>query len=88
MPLADLVDMAVDHGFAVVGVHEATLDEWDEFESGFSAGCATWLAEHGADHPDAAEVPARAAGQRAATSVATGGPWDWPTSSCSLSEAG
>lgn len=63
--LAELVDLAVEHGFAVVGVQEATLDEWDEFESGFNAGHATWLAQHDADHPDAAEVRDRAARQRA-----------------------
>jgi cyclopropane fatty-acyl-phospholipid synthase-like methyltransferase len=63
--LADLVDLAVGSGFAAVGVHEATLEEWDEFESGFTAGYATWLAEHDPNHPDAAEVRERAARQRA-----------------------
>ncbi len=62
--LAELVDLALGCGFAVVGVQEATLDEWDEFESGFTAGYATWLATHPTDHPDAAEVRDRAAGQR------------------------
>ena len=63
--LADLVDRAVGRGFAAVGVHEATLEEWDEFESGFTAGYATWLAEHDPDDPDAAEIRDRAARQRA-----------------------
>lgn len=64
--LAALVDLAERHGFAVQAVHEASLDEWDEFESGFAAGWVRWLAEHGPDDPDAAEVRARAARQHAA----------------------
>jgi len=64
--LAGLVDLAVAHGFMPVAVHEANIDEWDEFESGYSACFASWLAEHGANHADAAEVRARAARQRAA----------------------
>jgi hypothetical protein len=62
--LPDLVDLAVAHGFAVAGVQEATLDEWDEFESGFTAGYATWLATHEPDHPGAAEARDRAGRQR------------------------
>ena len=62
--LPDLVDLAVEHGFAAVAVQEASLDEWDAFESGFTARFATWLARHGSDHPDAAEVRARAQAQR------------------------
>ena len=63
--MAELVELAVGVGYLPVAVHEASLDEWDEFESGFSACYATWFAEHGADHPDADEVRARAARQRA-----------------------
>ena len=63
--MAELVELAVGVGFLPAAVHEASLDEWDEFESGFGAGYATWLAEHGSDHPDADEVRARAARQRA-----------------------
>ena len=62
--LGDLVDLAVAHDLVPVAVQEASLDEWDEFESGYSACYATWLAEHGPDHPDAGEVRARAARQR------------------------
>jgi hypothetical protein len=62
--LAELVELAVEHGFAPVAVHEANLDEWDAFESGFTAGYATWLATHDHDHPDAAEVRDRARSQR------------------------
>jgi predicted O-methyltransferase YrrM len=64
VPLADLVDLAVEHGFAAVVVQEASLAEWDDFESGFNACYANWLAEHGPEHPDAAEVVARAKKQR------------------------
>ena len=41
-------------------VHEATLNEWDVFESGFSARYARWLKDHSPDHPDAPEIRARA----------------------------
>jgi SAM-dependent methyltransferase len=64
--LAELVELAVGHGFMPVAVHEADLDEWDEFESGYSACYAHWLAEHGLEHPDAAEVQQKAARQRKA----------------------
>ncbi len=62
--LAELADLAVQHGFAPVAVGEAGLEEWDEFESGFAAGYATWLATHDPDHPDAPEVRERARRQR------------------------
>ncbi len=42
-----------------------SIDEWDEFESGYGACYASWLVEHGSEHPDAAEVRARAGRQRA-----------------------
>jgi SAM-dependent methyltransferase len=64
--LGALVALAETHGFAVLAVHEADLDEWDAFESGFTAGPARWLAEHDADHPDAEDVRGRAARQHAA----------------------
>lgn len=63
--LADLTELTVEHGFAPVAIEEASLDEWDEFESGFGAGYAHWLVTHDADDPDAAEVHRRAADQRA-----------------------
>jgi hypothetical protein len=65
VPLAELIELAVVHGFMPVAVHEASIDEWDEFESGFSACYARWLVEHGPDHPAAVEVRTRAARQRA-----------------------
>jgi SAM-dependent methyltransferase len=62
--MAELTEIVSGRGFALAGTREATQDEWDEFESGFTAGHATWLAQHDADHPDAAEVRDRAARQR------------------------
>ena len=64
--LGRLVELAEGHGFALAAAHEASLDEWDAFESGFTAGYAEWLARHGPDHPDAAEVRGLAERQHAA----------------------
>lgn len=64
--LATLAELAATHGFAVRAVHEASLDEWDEFESGFAAGYARWLVDHPADHPDAEHVRELASRQRTA----------------------
>jgi hypothetical protein len=64
--LGDVADLAVAAGFAPLAVHEASLDEWDVFESGYAAGYARWLAEHPADHPETDEVRALAERQRAA----------------------
>ena len=58
-----LVELAEANAFAVVAVHEADLDEWDAFESGFTAGYARWLTEHDPDDSDADEVRALAARQ-------------------------
>jgi hypothetical protein len=63
--LPELVDIAVTHGFMPVSVHEASIDEWDEFESGFGARYARWLTDNSPEHADAAEVRSRAARQRA-----------------------
>jgi len=62
--VADLVDLTVATGFVPVAVHEASLDEWDDFESKFSAAYTAWLVEHGPDGADADEVRARAQRQR------------------------
>ena len=64
--LPELLDVARDSGFAVIQVHQATLDEWDAFESGYTARYARWLASHPADHPDASTVRARMEAQRKA----------------------
>jgi SAM-dependent methyltransferase len=65
VPLDNLRALAEDAGFSVDAADEATLDEWDVFESGFTARCDTWLAAHPHDHPDADEVRQRGADQRA-----------------------
>ncbi|MET0838643.1 MAG: hypothetical protein ABWY19_07680, partial [Marmoricola sp.] len=64
VPLPRLVELVTEHGFAPVVVQEANLDEWDLFESGYTARYARWLATHEPDHPDAAEVRERARAQR------------------------
>jgi hypothetical protein len=61
--LAELVDIAVASGFQPIHVSQATTDEWDEFEAGFTARLSHWLMEN-PDHPDADDVRARAAAQR------------------------
>ena len=66
VPLGRFVELAESHHFAVMAAHEASLDEWDVFESGFTAGYARWLAEHERDDPAAEEVRQMAARQHAA----------------------
>jgi hypothetical protein len=41
-------------------IASATLDEWDEFESGHGRGCERWLTSHDASHPDYQQVLDRA----------------------------
>jgi hypothetical protein len=62
--LPDLLDIARDSGFAVMQVHQATLDEWDAFESGYTARYARWLAGNPPDHPDMASVREKVESQR------------------------
>ena len=50
--LPDLIELAGASGFSVVQVHEANQDEWDQFESGYTARFAEWLAKHPKSHPD------------------------------------
>ena len=52
--LAGLVDLAISAGFRPEWIETASLDEWDEFESGVGADAEEWLASH-PDHPRAAE---------------------------------
>jgi SAM-dependent methyltransferase len=61
--LPELLDIARACGFAVMQVHQASLDEWDAFESGFTARYARWLATHPENHPDAQSVRDLAAKQ-------------------------
>jgi SAM-dependent methyltransferase len=64
--LPELVEVAVDCGFAPMAIHEADADEWDSFESGYTACYGRWLAEHDPQDPDAEEVRQRAKRQREA----------------------
>ncbi len=64
--LPRLLELTVEYGFAPIQVHEATQDEWDVFESGYSARYAHWLAAHEYGHHDAARVRELAARQRTA----------------------
>jgi cyclopropane fatty-acyl-phospholipid synthase-like methyltransferase len=66
VPIGRLVELAKSQGFAVLAAHEASLDEWDVFESGYAAGYGRWLAEHQPDDTDAEEVRRLAARQHAA----------------------
>jgi SAM-dependent methyltransferase len=63
--LADVVDAALDAGFRVLAVGEASQQEWDAFESGYSAGYERWLLDNPED-PDADDIRARAAQHRRA----------------------
>jgi hypothetical protein len=56
--LASLVDLAVAAGFRPAWIETATLEEWEDFESGYQCDEEEWLATHG-DHPKAAEVRAQ-----------------------------
>ncbi len=64
--LGHVVDLAVAAGFAPMAAHQAGLDEWDVFESGYAAAYTRWLADHDPDDPDADEVRRLAERQRAA----------------------
>lgn len=64
--LPELLEIAAGHGFAPLQVGQADLDEWDVFESGYTAPHARWLAAHAPDDPDAEEVRQKAADQRSA----------------------
>jgi cyclopropane fatty-acyl-phospholipid synthase-like methyltransferase len=53
--LPGLVDQAISAGFRPEWIEAATLEEWDDFESGVGAVVEEWLAGH-PDHPRAAEI--------------------------------
>ncbi len=57
--LAGLVGLAVSAGFRPEWVETASLEEWDDFESGVAADVEEWLAGH-PDHPLAAETRKKA----------------------------
>jgi len=56
--LASLVDLAVSAGFRPAWIETATVEEWEDFESGYQCDEEEWLAAHG-DHPRAAELRER-----------------------------
>jgi SAM-dependent methyltransferase len=53
--LAGLVEHAVAAGFRPEWIETASLEEWDDFESGVGADVEEWLTGH-PGHPEAAEV--------------------------------
>ena len=56
--LASLVDLAVGAGFRPAWIETATLEEWEDFESGYQCDEEEWLAAH-PGHPEAAELRER-----------------------------
>lgn len=57
--LAALTDLAISAGFRPEWIETASLEEWDDFESGLMAYTEEWLADH-PDHPRAAETRKKA----------------------------
>ena len=57
--LPGLVDLAIEAGFRPEWIEAASREEWDDFESGVAADVEEWLAGH-PDHPQAAEIRAKA----------------------------
>jgi SAM-dependent methyltransferase len=57
--LAGLTDLAISAGFRPEWIETASLEEWDDFESGVAADVEEWLAGH-PGHPQAAETRKRA----------------------------
>ncbi|MER7894721.1 methyltransferase [Streptomyces sp. NPDC096046] len=62
--LATLTGLAIDAGFRPEWTETASLDEWEEFESGYLADTEVWLAEH-PGHPLAARTRERVDRHRA-----------------------
>ena len=56
--LASLVDLAVGAGFRPAWIETATLEEWEDFESGYQCDEEEWLAAN-PGHPRAAEISER-----------------------------
>ena len=57
--IRDLVDLALSHGFRLRALSQASLEEWDDFESRHAQGWEDWLLEN-PDSPDAGEIRSRA----------------------------
>ncbi|MBB5889207.1 SAM-dependent methyltransferase [Kutzneria kofuensis] len=58
--VADLVDLALGHGYRLLWLSQASQDEWDEFESAHALARELWLL----DHPEDTAVRERADQQR------------------------
>jgi cyclopropane fatty-acyl-phospholipid synthase-like methyltransferase len=56
--LPGLADLAVAAGFRPAWIETATLEEWEDFESGYQCDEEEWLAAH-SDHPQAAGLRAK-----------------------------
>jgi SAM-dependent methyltransferase len=56
--LASLADLAVAAGFRPAWIETATVEEWEDFESGYQCDEEEWLAAH-PGHPRAAEIRER-----------------------------
>jgi SAM-dependent methyltransferase len=56
--LASLADLAVAAGFRPAWIETATVEEWEDFESGYQCDEEEWLAVH-PGHPRAAEIRER-----------------------------
>jgi len=56
---ADLVDLAIAHGYRLLTAEQASLDEWDEFENGHGLAWERWLRAN-PDSPHAEEIRAKA----------------------------
>ncbi|KOV84333.1 cyclopropane-fatty-acyl-phospholipid synthase family protein [Nocardia sp. NRRL S-836] len=61
--LAGLVDLALEHGYRLLGAEQASRDEWDVFENRHGLAWERWLRAN-PDSPHAEEVRARADRQR------------------------
>lgn len=57
--LADLADLAHAHGYRLLAVEQASLDEWDVFENGHGLAWERWLRDN-PDSPHAEEIRAKA----------------------------
>jgi SAM-dependent methyltransferase len=62
-PLGETAARVEEAGLALVALLDASLDEWDTYESLHWRACAEWLAEH-PDDPDAPAIRARCAQHR------------------------
>ena len=52
--VADLADLAHEHGYRLLAVEQASLDEWDVFENGHALAWERWLR----DNPDSEHTAA------------------------------